>query len=908
MDTPLFSLWAKTDRRNVEDGSIEFHPLIYHLLDVAACGKVLLCQERPLEQLAKSCNVDADELSQCFVALLALHDIGKCASGFQGKVLDLWPNILGTKPDAPLSVRHDAAGVWLFRNDETFSHISERMFPNLCPSSRLKIAQAICGHHGEPIDVEDIRNPNKQIGALSRQAAGKIAEAIIALLQPPACCLPEDHVARASFSLAGLAVLADWLGSNRAWFAFTPPPQSGNLAQNMLNYWEGRALPTAARALQEAGLISASISPNSGLATLFDPSYEPTPVQKYAENVVLRDGPLLFIVEDMTGAGKTEAAVLLAHRLMQAGKAKGLFVALPTMATANAMFTRLASSYRKLFDGSRVPSIVLTHGRRALFPGFATLPDVLATCHGSPHDTDDPSEIEASAFCADWIARSNKQAFLAQVGAGTIDQAILSVLPARHQSMRLWGIMDKVLIIDEAHAYDAYMNTEIECLLGFHAALGGSAIVLSATLPTQKRASLANAFLDAAKCGEKSNWRPSQSAYPLVTAIAAQGCAETPVALRGSLARQVKVERLHILDQAHDRALEAARQGGAVALIRNTVDEAIASHEALSPHFADVRLFHARFATNDRQSIEAEVVRRFGKDGRGDRNAILVATQVVEQSLDLDFDLVISDLAPVDLLIQRAGRLWRHARERPIPGPNLLVLTPEPSDDAGQHWPAPLLPRTNFIYKNAALLWRSAKAIFTAGKIVSRTSATCAAVETGEIRALVEAVYGDAALAIPPSLQSAENQALGAQSGERTQARYTILDFAKGYDWDGTKWERDTRARTRLGEDTITLRLARVDAGQIVPWAPIEGGDIRGAWALSEVSLRRSRCSGVQNPGNMERPIIDAQRDWTLSEREIPTLVLSPPDAMNWRGTVRDKQGNTVAITYSSSTGFRFAL
>src|SRR5262249_39719522 len=208
--------------------------------------------------------------------------------------------------------------------------------------------------------------------------------------------------------------------------------------------------------------------------------------------VDLPEGPLLFIIEDMTGSGKTEAAVVLSHRLMLAGRAKGLYVALPTMATANAMFTRLASSYRPLFDETRPPSIVLTHGRRDLFLGFANLPNALARCDSDAREEDDPSEIEASAFCADWIARSNKQAFLAQIGAGTIDQAILAVLPARHQSLRLWGVTEKVLVVDEAHAYDTYISTVIECLLKFHAAFGGSAIVLSATLPQEKRAAFAN--------------------------------------------------------------------------------------------------------------------------------------------------------------------------------------------------------------------------------------------------------------------------------------------------------------------------------------------------------------------------------------------------------------------------------
>ena len=229
----------------------------------------------------------------------------------------------------------------------------------------------------------------------------------------------------------------------------------------------------------------------------------------------------------------------LARRLLAKGRARGVHVALPTMATANAMFGRLSASYRRLFAPGTDPSVVLVHGRRDLCEGFRSLSRFLAYDDRCDETSDDPSETTASAFCSDWIARSNKQAFLAQMGAGTIDQALLAILPARHQVLRLWGLADKVLVIDEAHAYDAYMDKELETLLCFHAALGGSAIILSATLPGLKRHALIDAFRKG--LGIEEPWNSSISAYPLVTIAAAQSVDEYPTCLRESLTREVAV-------------------------------------------------------------------------------------------------------------------------------------------------------------------------------------------------------------------------------------------------------------------------------------------------------------------------------------------------------------------------------
>ena len=344
----------------------------------------------------------------------------------------------------------------------------------------------------------------------------------------------------------------------------------------------------------------------------------------------------------------------------------------------------------------------------------------------------------------------------------------------RHQALRLWGLADKILIVDEAHAYDAYMSREIETLLHFHAALGGSAIVLSATLPKSKRTDLVQAFQRG--LGDVAAFKSNEAAYPLVTRVSREGGAELPSVLREGLAREVNVMRLDNVERGHERVLEAARRGAAVALIRNTVDEAIESYLELARRFdGETLLFHARFAMNDRLAIEDKVLKKFGRQGRR-RGGILVATQVIEQSLDLDFDFMVSDLAPIDLLIQRAGRLWRHmelrpSSGRPFPAPTMAVVSGRAACGAGPAWLDTALPKTKYVYReDSALLWRSAKALFDAGRIVSRTRASGEHDSTGEIRSLVEAVYGEDPIGAPATLATAENRAIGKTSAERSQA------------------------------------------------------------------------------------------------------------------------------------------
>ena len=248
--------------------------------------------------------------------------------------------------------------------------------------------------------------------------------------------------------------------------------------------------------------------------------------------------------------------------------------------------------------------------------------------------------------------------------------------------------------------------------------MGGSAILLSATLPHDTRALLVNAFRDG--LGTPPAVLQDRS-YPLATFVGAECVTETPCAVREGLGRRVGVTRVADVAAALKRVSQAARAGAAVAWIRNTVDDALVAAELLREAGFAPLVFHARFALCDRMVVEADVLGRFGRQStKAGRGFILVATQVIEQSLDLDFDFICTDLAPVDSLIQRAGRLWRHVRnDRPLPGADLVVLSPEPVDAPGPGWIRDLLPGTAAVYDDPALLWRSARALFARGSLTT---------------------------------------------------------------------------------------------------------------------------------------------------------------------------------------------
>ncbi|MEO1711497.1 MAG: CRISPR-associated endonuclease Cas3'', partial [Pseudomonadota bacterium] len=494
-----------------------WHPLAYHSLDVAAVADQLLQRDRNrLARIAECLGTEPDNARRFLIALIAMHDVGKFSPWFQAKSEEAWVETLGRlvlSYACPPASRHDADGFALC-DELALKDLTDPATTGWSNNDFSAVWAAIAGHHGKPVSENDALLDAFEDEPICLDAARAFWTDVRALFDPLAPMARPSLDARSvlSWHVASVTVVADWIGSNREWFPYCEPRLT------IAEYWQA-IQPTAHEAVAKANVLLAAPHAVSTPARLLPEIADRlSPLQQHVAEMDLPDGRSLTLIEDVTGAGKTEAAVLLAARLMAQGHADGLYFALPTMATANAMYDRLHTIYQRLFADGERPSLVLAHGKRTLNDAFT---DSILNQDAVPPDDPDQHD-DSAATCAAWIADDRRKSLIAQVGVGTIDQALLAVLPAKHQSMRLWGLAGKILILDEIHSFDAYMSREIETLLEFHAALGGSAILLSATLPEAQRTALASAFRRGLLADGKANaTEDSSDAYPLMTVVSA---------------------------------------------------------------------------------------------------------------------------------------------------------------------------------------------------------------------------------------------------------------------------------------------------------------------------------------------------------------------------------------------------
>ena len=355
--------------------------------------------------------------------------------------------------------------------------------------------------------------------------------------------------------------------------------------------------------------------------------------------------PGLLIIEAPMGEGKTEAALAAAELMAVRSQRSGIFFALPTQATSNAMFSRV----RKWIDSlgfDEIHTIDLLHGKKQANAEFREL-----AIYGDENN---------NVLVHGWL-KGRKKAMFADFLIGTIDHLLMAALKQKHVMLRHLALLSKVIIIDECHAYDAYMDTYLCRVLNWLGEYSVPVIILSATLTSQKRKELVNAYIRTD--GKTDKQHPLASPYPLITYTDGREVYEVPVC-GNSRGMEVKIQRIKD-ENIIDLLKEKLSDGGYAGIIVNSVKRAQELYEDLKSTGENIILLHSRFMAKNRADIEQKILCKLGTQGTRDGKLIVIGTQVLEQSLDIDFDMLITDLCPMDLLIQRIGRLHRHKRPRP---------------------------------------------------------------------------------------------------------------------------------------------------------------------------------------------------------------------------------------------------
>lgn len=793
----LLRCWGKTGQHEQD-----FHPAVFHMLDVAYVAECLLSDStsRWRKVLSRAFNARPDELLNWLPWMIAMHDIGKISVPFQAQNDEQKARLIEEGFDfgkwrVKDKLYHTDVGRYYLKNEFT-----DCQLPKWFERAWLEM---IGGHHGiyGSVSLGEIKR-ELTIGIKEppewRELRAEATDLFKTLLlrSEPASWPEPENVSTAIMALTGFTILCDWLGSDGRYFKPRPEAEVQTYVQH------GKT--QARKAVADAGFFEPVLS-NRGakFQDLFSDRLPARPLQEAIDVIPeeILNEPCLAIIEAPTGEGKTEAALTLAHRIALHTGTDEFYCALPTTATSNQMFKRVQQHLQQRLAVST--QVKLIHGQAFL------VEDDLRVEPLNPGDGEESASLE-------WFA-PKKRALLAPFGVGTIDQAELSALNVRHNALRLIGLAGKTVILDEVHAYDTYMTTIIEQMLRWLSALGSSVILLSATLPKERRQALVRAYgLDETPTPPNSVKGVDDSInYPRLWVGSRHSVhCDTPPAYNPN--RQFACIPLHIQHDNHSSKatwlMEQIESGGNACWITNTVERAQRLFDAL-PDTVEKVLIHSQLPLEERQRREKLLDERYGPSGARPSQSVVIGTQVLEQSLDLDFDLMVSDLAPIDLLLQRMGRLHRHDKNQETRLPDhdrpYLYVNCELGEDAT--W----LKMGADRFYNEYILQRTWLAIKDKGTIML----------PNDYRPLVEAVYGapkpvngDPLYKAWKKLEKIETNAQGEAklrllpdpTPDRPFCANDKIEFVE--DEDSAAW---IVGQTRLGADSITLIPLECHATQV---------------------------------------------------------------------------------------------
>ncbi|MGW1887783.1 HD domain-containing protein [Streptomyces sp. NPDC001970] len=768
-EIPDQSVWGKS--RGL-DPELPPYPLVRHLIDTAAMALHIwdvYLSGNQRRSIAWGMGFEEEpERARAVVALCAgLHDLGK-VSGFQFCSHRARVHLSATflsEQGALGSERlgHDVAGMRAV--SAVLGALGFEDDAGELAKAAERVAEIVGGHHGRFHRNEFHGDPPFLGGPAWMRQREAHAAAVHELLGSPQA--PGAFKAPAAVLVTGVVILADWLVSQEEYLCRRQKALEVSLEAHFV-----QSQADAAMLLAEAGLAPVDLE-RKGFSQAYGIKGLPNPLQSSVMEELpdaVGDGGRggILLVTAAPGDGKSETALEAERVLSEAFGRRGFAFLLPTMATSDQMYGRVASTLQR--QAGQGAGLTLTHSMAWLSSAYSES-DLEAGQRVLAGDGDEESgaggrRAEADMRPRQWL-RGAKRPLLAQFTVGTVDQALMSVLPVRHNALRLLALSGKTFIVDEAHAYDPYMQVLLGRLLNWLGWYGVPVVLLSATLPRSVSDRLIKEYLQGAGHGKKSlRGRMFPAPYPGWLYVDGASGRATEIskprqleqAAERSMELRVRVEpvvhggrggsrdRLAVVEGLLEPVVRG--EGGCALVVCNTVGDAQETYTRLRERFDDrshaegggVQLLHARFPGDVRESRTAGVTDGMGRRGPRPERRIVVATQVVEQSLDLDADIVISDLAPLALLLQRAGRCWRHenwwarhgrpgGRERPgwAREPQLVVL--DPLADGGG------VPRQWGEVYAEFLLTETSK---TLGKLAAGVISI-----PGDVQDLVEAVHGD---------------------------------------------------------------------------------------------------------------------------------------------------------------------
>jgi len=724
ISTAAAALWGKTGPDRA------WHPLAAHLVDTVSMAQELWVRwvsPATCSWLSESFDHDLEAAGSFFAWLAGCHDLGKASPAFQIQVDWLadavraagfqLPEALANRSKAPHALV-SAAGLVPILEGYGWR-----------PGSIEAVAAILGGHHGwfplEGFTLEPRRRPDLYGWSTSEDAPWMVArrelfDLVVHVSEAEELLtrFPELQLGRArEMALTGYVILADWIASNAELFPYLSAPARDDYVSTSRDRATSALATIGWRRHQFllAGLEKGWFAARFG--------YSPNSLQRATiELAALAREPSLLLVEAPMGAGKTEAALAAVEVLGARQGLEGVFIGLPTQATSNQMFHRVKTWLERMGPGDFL--LQLAHGRANQVSEYRQLAEI-----GAPGCIDVDSEHEGSVVAAAWFAGS-KRRLLAPFVVGTVDQALMCAAKVRYVALRQVGLVGKVVVIDEVHAYDAYTSVFLRRALSWLGSAGVPVVLLSATLPPTASVRLAEAYAGRAIDLGAVN-------YPSVTAVARDGTASSLAVNLDEFATSAQIEWL---DEELDdstcarlcaRVFPMAATGANVLVVRNTVGRAQEAYRALAQMSPSAHLLHSRFTAADRLEKETWLAHHFGPKGERLKGQIVVGTQVLEQSLDIDFDALVTDLAPVDLVLQRLGRVQRHRGvSRPAGFGRAGVII------AGAHrqkGAPPALPRGSVAVYGEHLLLR------TVALLDGRTEIAL----PGDLATLVSSVYGD---------------------------------------------------------------------------------------------------------------------------------------------------------------------